>query len=129
MASDLRSVVTKLYDALSDEGDLDEARRWVDTSGDTVHIGTDAGEWINGGSVLLERLREQRDAGVRLVARDLRVEQEGTVGWAVDRPALTLPDGAVVECRLTLVFVQRSNDWLLTHSHLSMPVPDSKLEP
>ena len=53
--------------------------------------------------------------------------REGTVGWGVARPTLTLPAGKAISPRWSAVFHQEDGEWKLVQLHASVGVPNEAL--
>ncbi len=112
-----------LYDAFS-AGDPAAFERGIARDPDAFVIGTQ--RWGAGRDHWLASFQELVDAGVRLrLAEDgIRAWAEGTVGWAVDRPAFVLPDGSRLPTRLSAVLRHEDGAWQVVHAHFSVAVPD-----
>ena len=66
------------------------------------------------------------DAGLKLRGDDPQGWEEGTVGFAIDRPSFVLPDGSTLPTRLTAVLHQEDEAWKVVHLHFSVGVPDEE---
>lgn len=66
------------------------------------------------------------EAGIKLRGDDPRGYEEGSVGWAVDRPSFVMPNGAELPTRLTGVLHKESDEWKIVHLHFSVGVPDEQ---
>jgi hypothetical protein len=87
-------------------------------------IGTAPGEWVT------ERVRMRfgfETEGLRLEAKDPLAYEDASLGWVVDQPAFGLPDGSVMQSRLTAVMHKEEGRWKLVHMHLSVGVPDEQV--
>ena len=52
---------------------------------------------------------------------------EGTVGWGMPRPTLTLPNGKTLTPRWGAVFHQEDGQWKLVQLHASVGIPNEQL--
>ncbi len=94
-------------------------------------IGTDGRQWADGRDAWISGYESQiqqmpglgLQAGTRLVGYE-----EGSVGWAADEASVVLPDGSQIPVRITAVFRREGGDWRIVNAHLSLGVPDEKLE-
>jgi hypothetical protein len=94
-------------------------------------IGTDPDEWWDTPEVFLEALREDlkqfRDIGVRVEPGNPQAFEEGTIGWLADRPVFYLPDGTVLESRVTAVLRYQEDQWKFVQQHFSYAVLNEDL--
>ena len=86
--------------------------RHVSRQEGTRLVGTDPDEWFEGAAAVefLKKGLPRAGAGVRTLS-DLQAFSEGTVGWAVTRFTLTLPDGSSLSPRWSAVFRREDGDW------------------
>jgi hypothetical protein len=52
---------------------------------------------------------------------------QGELGWFVDEPTYTFPDGSRMRTRLTAVVRLEQGDWRIVHMHVSVGVPDEEV--
>jgi hypothetical protein len=94
-------------------------------------IGTDPDEWWDNHGTFLEAVREDlkqfRDAGVHVVPGNPQAFVEGTIGWLADRPIFKLPDGSVIESRVTAVLRQQEGQWKFVQQHFSYAVRNEEV--
>jgi hypothetical protein len=86
-------------------------------------------EWLEGRQVV-EFLREEVTTlgGVVRVSRgDTEAYQEGSVGWGVTNPILTLPNGKQFSPRWSAVFRLEDGEWKLVQAHASVAVANEAL--
>jgi hypothetical protein len=76
----------------------------------------------------VQALRAQlRETGTRRIEPgELRASVEGTVGWAVDRGTMRLPNGIVLTVRETPVFHREDGEWKIAQFRASLAVPNSE---
>jgi len=89
-----------------------------------IVLGTTEGEWF------LDREKLRGDfgkAGLRVESDSVLGFEEGTMGWAVDKPTLQGPNGYVVKTRLSVVFRHEDGEWKIVHMHFSVGVPDEEV--
>ena len=125
---EVRAVMHALYAAYS-AGDPGAVAQLIAGEPGTVVIGTGPDEWLAGHEAVRAAYAEQATAlpGLRLEAGDVQGWEEGTAGWAIDRPRFVLPDGTVVPARLTAVLRREDGAWTVVHLHLSIGVPDAAI--
>jgi hypothetical protein len=90
----------------------------------TVIIGTAPGEWVD------DRARMRfgfETEGVGLTPRDPRGWAEGALGFVLDTPRFTFPDGSGMDTRVTSVMRLEDDAWRLVHAHFSVGVPDDEV--
>lgn len=121
----VREALQRFYGAFS-AGDASAFERVVSRATDGMVIGTGPTEWLDGREAWLAGYREQIAAipGIRLEAGAPRGWEEGSVGWAADRPRFVFPDGTVFPTRLTAVLRREEGEWRLVQAHFSLGVPD-----
>jgi ketosteroid isomerase-like protein len=68
---------------------------------------------------------KEMGGGFPIEAAELQSYSEGDVGWAADRPRLTLSDGREVSFRLSAVLHRENGDWRVVQWHVSFGVPNS----
>jgi hypothetical protein len=104
----------------SDVGSFDD----LVSSEAALIIGTAPGEMIDD----RERMRFGFEAeGVGLTPRTPRGYAEGPMGWAVDEPEFSFPDGSSIRTRVTTVWRSEDGRWKLVHAHFSVGVPDEEV--
>jgi ketosteroid isomerase-like protein len=108
-------------------GDVDAMDAVVSRTEGTVMIGTDPEEWWYGHEPILKAFKEQAEAfggTFPLTAGDPRAYVEADVGWFTDRPSFRLPDGRMMETRLTGVVRREDGGWRWVQAHFSIGVPN-----
>jgi hypothetical protein len=99
--------------------------RLVSADPATLVIGTAPGEWVTE----RDRLRfgfEAEGLAMEAGGRPAGYEQ-GEMGWFVDEPTYTFPDGSPMRTRLTAVLRLEEGDWRIVHMHVSVGVPDEEV--
>ncbi len=87
------------------------------SSDDVVVIGTDEGEWIEGGDAVAAMWRATDVPDV--VVDDVRCYEEGNVAWMAGRVRFRLPDGSELPARITGVARRENDEWKIVQSHTS----------
>ncbi len=90
----------------------------------TVIIGTAPEEWID------DRARMRfgfESEGVGLTPVDPVAWAEGSLGFVLDKPRFTFPDGAGIDTRVTAVLKLEDDVWRIVHAHFSVGVPDAEV--
>ena len=125
-SQELRGVIEGMYAAMM-EGNADWVAQALSDSDVTLAIGSDPGEWWEGGPTVRRMWAAQLQAGLggaKLEPRRLRAYEEGDVGWAADEPRMLLPNGHHVSMRITAVFRRENGDWKMVQAHASIGVPN-----
>jgi SnoaL-like domain len=124
----VREAMQRFYDRFS-AGDVGGFERTVSREPDGFVIGTGPTEWLDGRDAWIAGYREQIQAvpGIRLEAGTVRGWEEGTIGWAADRPRFVLPDGTAIPTRMTAVLRREDGEWRLVNAHFSVGVPDDAM--
>jgi hypothetical protein len=123
-SSEVTTALLHFYDRLS-AGDVDSFDLLVSPDPATLIIGTAPGEWV--------RERDQLRFGFETegVALEPGAQpegyEEGNLGWAVDEPLFSFPDGSSIRVRLTVVMHRTGDQWQLIHGHFSVGVPDEQV--
>jgi ketosteroid isomerase-like protein len=121
-ASDLTQTWQRFCDRLS-AGDVDSFDDLVSREA-TVVIGTAPEEWVDD----RDRMRFGFETeGVKLTPVNPIAWAEGSMGFVLDRPEFTLPDGSRLDTRVTTVLRLEDGVWRVVHSHFSVGVPDEEV--
>jgi hypothetical protein len=88
-------------------------------------VGTDPDDWLDGYSAYRFAREEAARLGgdVTIEFDDVSGFEEGTVGWGVARPTVTLPDGRRVTSRCSAVFHLNGGEWKIVQLHSSFGHP------
>ena len=121
-ASDLTQTWHRFCDRIS-AGDVDSFDDLVSREA-TVVIGTAPGEWVDD----REQMRFGFETeGIELTPADPVAWAEGSLGFVLDRPQFRLPDGSLIDARVTAVLRLEDEVWRVVHSHFSVGVPDEQV--
>jgi hypothetical protein len=127
-APELRAIIAGWFESV-DRGDTAWANRHVSHLAGVRLVGTDPAEWLDGERVaaFLKGEVEAMGGAVQVEAGEPEAYREGTVGWGLARPTLTLPDGQTVSPRWSAVFHQEDGEWKLVQLHASVGVANEEL--
>jgi ketosteroid isomerase-like protein len=116
----VRSALLRFYDrnAANDQAAFPTV---VSSDKDVLVIGSAAREWFAGQEAVRGAYGIE---GFRIDAGTVRAWEHGDLGYAVNIPVFTAPNGATLKLRMTTIFVKEDGTWKLLHMHASMPVPD-----
>jgi ketosteroid isomerase-like protein len=124
--NELADAVRRYYDALA-TGDPETIERISSDDEGAIAIGTDPDEWWEGAREIKAQLREQLTEGqLTIKPGHPRIAQAGDVGWFADQPALVMPGGQQVPCRLTGVLRLERGEWKVIQSHASIGVANAQ---
>jgi ketosteroid isomerase-like protein len=93
-------------------------------------IGSDPGEWFQGGDAVDAFLRgEVEGAGgnATFTTSEGEAYEHGDTGWAATKLTITLPDGAHITPRWSAVFVKVDGTWQFVQIHASIPVGNDEI--
>ncbi len=127
-STELRNIIAGWFTAIAN-GDLSWAERHISRRAGVRLVGTDPAEWLEGPRVA-EFLREEVKAlggVVRVTVGEMEAYCEGSVGWGVATPLLTLPNGRQIAPRWSAVFHQEDGHWKLVQLHASVGVTNEAL--
>lgn len=126
-SNEAADTVRSFYEVMA-AGDAEAITRMYSDDARAVLIGSDPGEWWEGGAQIKSALREQLDGGGLSVRTGApRVVQTGDVAWFADRPVFVTPDGQEFACRLTGVLHREEGEWRIVHTHASLGVADAEV--
>jgi ketosteroid isomerase-like protein len=125
---ELRSIIAGWFAAVAN-GDATWVDRYVSRQAGVRLVCTDPSEWLAAEQVA-EMLRAEALAmggQVKVTLDATEAFCEGTVGWGVARPTITLPNGRDFTPRWSAVFHQEGGEWKLVQLHASVGVPNEDL--
>jgi SnoaL-like protein len=120
-STEIADTLRSLYIAVSN-GDVATMTGLVSAREGLVFIGTDPDEWFDESGTVLEMLKAQASAGVKVRGGDIAAFEEGTVGWVADRGAFVMPDDSEVPFRITAVFRREQGSWKIVQEHASVAI-------
>lgn len=127
-SSELEDLVRAWFEAAS-TGDASAIDRHVSREAGTRLIGSDPNEWFAGARVADFLRGEVEGSAGKVTFSPSETEgfSEGTVGWAVTRLTITMPDGGSVSPRWSAVFHREDGEWKFVHTHASIAVPNEEI--
>lgn len=122
-SDELRGIITGWFKA-AEQGDTSWRDRHVSRHPDLRIVGTDPDEWLAGAAAYDFLRNEAATVGGRISVAVPEVEAfvEGSVGWGVARPVITLRDGSAVSPRWSAVFRHEDGEWRMIQLHASIAV-------
>jgi ketosteroid isomerase-like protein len=124
----IEALIRQAWDAMR-AGDLGAVDTLVSREEGLVWIGTDPAEWWTDRPTLNRIFREQLEAlggSIQIVGEDPQAYEEGSVGWAADRPSFRLPGGTEIPIRVTAVAHREGNEWRFVQWHVSVGVANEE---
>ncbi len=87
-------------------------------------VGTDPEEWLQGEAAYAFLKDEAETVGGRATVKVLEVEayREGTIGWGLARPEITMANGDKITPRWSAVFRREPEGWRMVQLHASVAV-------
>lgn len=124
----LASIIAGWFTAAA-KGDAAYADKHLSKRSAMLLVGTDPKEWVRGKAAAKFLTNEAKAMGGQIKVRVGKVEayQEGTVGWGIANPAITLPNGKVFQPRWSAVFHRENGKWKIIQIHASAGVPNEQL--
>ncbi len=124
---ELRAVIDGWFDSVA-AGDLTWADRHISVRDGVRLIGTDPREFLEGRGVyeFLKGEAEMLSGNVTVTRGDSEAFREGSVGWGVARPIITLPNGIEFAPRWSGVFHREDGVWKLVHCHASLGISNEE---
>lgn len=122
-STELRGIITGWFAAVAGR-DPSWVDRHVSREPATRLVGTDPAEVLDGVAVATFLATEARNLHelALVTAGEVEAYEEGTVGWGLARPIITLPDGSSVRPRWSAVFRREDGAWKLVQLHASIAV-------
>ena len=120
-SAQVKDMLVQFYEGFS-RGDAAACLDLISSEQGVLTIGTDPLEWWDERDKLHRAFEAQMKelGGARLVAGDPQGYEEGTVGWASDRPTIRMADGTEVATRVTAVAHREGAQWKLVQTHISL---------
>lgn len=127
-SNELRDIINAWFESVA-SGDISWTDRHISGNAGARLVGTDPNEWLAGEKVSEFLKEEVKSLGglVKVELGETEAHEEGTVGWGVARPILTLPNGQQISPRWSAVFHHESGEWKLVQLHASVGVSNEEL--
>jgi hypothetical protein len=127
-SSELRDIIVGWFNAVV-KGDAAWVDRHVSRVAGSRVVGTDPEEWMDGerGAAFLTEEAKAMGGHIQVTMNDAEAFREGTVGWGVARPTITLPNGKAITPRWSGVFHQEGGEWKLVQLHASVGISNEQL--
>jgi ketosteroid isomerase-like protein len=93
-------------------------------------VGSDPNEWWVGHEMSARVFKaqvEEMGGNLQIEAGDIAAFAEDSVGWAVDRPTMRMPNGQAIPMRVTAIFHHEDGAWRIVHWHASMGVTNASI--
>lgn len=125
---ELRDIIIGWFNAVA-SGDTSWVDRHVSRVPGSRVVGTDPDEWMDGvrGAAFLADEAKGMGGQIQVVVGDAEAYREGSVGWGVARPTITLPNGKAITPRWSAVFHEEGGEWKLVQLHASIGISNEQL--
>lgn len=126
-STELRDIIVQWFKAAA-AGDASWRDRHVSRHANLRIVGTDPDEWLEGEPAYRFLKDEAENIGgkVQVEVPEVEAFSEGSVGWGVARPVITLGDGAKVSPRWSAVFRREDDGWKMIQLHASVAVGNAE---
>ncbi len=120
-APELAAIISAWFEAAA-SGDVSWRDRHVSRQPGTRIIGTDPDEFLEGAPAYDFLRNEAAAVGgkVKVTVDHVEASTEGSVGWGVATPTITLGDGKTVTPGWSAVFHLEQGEWRLVQLHASI---------
>lgn len=124
----LADIIAGWFKAAS-RGDAAYADEHLSKRSTMLLVGTDPKEWIRGKDAARFLMNEARAMGGNIKVSVGKVEayREGSVGWGIANPTITLPSGKKFQPRWSAVFHKERGEWKIIQIHASVGVPNEQI--
>ena len=128
VAEEERRILAVLHEML-DAQEVGSVGRVLDTlsSGpEAAHMATDGVKWETSWEAAHAVTAVPGD-GMRMVADQFDIHLQGGVAWAEVLARISNQSGAERPVRISCVLVREGGQWVIVHSHASLPVRDGEI--
>lgn len=128
-STELNNLYLRLLDAYN-TADVDLLSSLISKE-NLLFIGSDPSEWWNGHDTFISEMQVQMKAfheyGFKCSPTDPQAFVEGQIGWLSDRTKWEMPDGSVMETRITAVARLEEGAWKFVQQHCSVAVRNEEI--
>jgi hypothetical protein len=116
------------FDAVA-KGDAAYPNKHLSKRPGMLLVGTDPKEWIRGGAAAKFLTEEAKALGGQVKVKVGKVEgyKEGSVGWGIANPTITLPNGKKFQPRWSAVLHKERGKWKFIQIHASAGVSNEEI--
>lgn len=125
---ELREIINGWFTSVA-SGNSSWADRHISRGAGVRLIGTDPSEWLAGAEVaaFLKEEVKAMAGSVQVTLGETEAYTEGSVGWGVARPTLTMPGGMEIHPRWGAVFHREEGEWKLVQLHASIGLSNAEI--
>ena len=126
-STELRDIILNWFAAAA-AGDASWRDRHVSRHVDLRIVGTDPDEWLKGEPAYRFLKDEAENVGGKVSVEVPEAEAfvEGSVGWGLARPVITLGDGTQISPRWSAVFLREADGWKVIQLHASVAIANQE---
>lgn len=126
-SKELANIISGWFNAAV-QGDGKYAGKHLSQRNTMLLVGTDPDEWLRGKAATAFLSNEATESGghVKVNIGEVEAYKEGTVGWGIAHPTITLPNGKKVQPRWSAVFHKERGQWKIVQIHASVGVPNGQ---
>lgn len=125
---ELKNIVLRHYRKFDSREQSDSIQEIYSLQDGVVIIGNDLNEWFDDRDSVLAFMQAGGSSKMKITVHNLKACSEGSVGWTMDRVSVQLPSGVEIPIRHTRIFHKEDGAWKMVHLHVSVAVPDKKMD-
>ena len=127
-STELANLIAGWFTAAA-KGDASYANKHLSKRATMLLVGTDPKEWIRGKAAAKFLMDEATAVGGKIKVSVGKVEayKEGSVGWGIANPTITLPNRKKFQPRWSAVFHRENGKRKIIQIHASAGVPNEQL--
>lgn len=125
-SSEIVNIINGWFEAV-EKGDSSYADKYC--SKQMRLVGTDPKEWMEGEAAIGFLKEEAKAMGgkVKIVHGETEGFTEGSVGWGIAHPTITLPNGKLFSPRWGAVLHREDGEWKIVQIHASVGVSNEQI--
>ena len=127
-SDELKNIVLHHYGKFDSGEQADTIQEIYSLQDGVVIIGNDPNEWFDNRDSILAFMQAGGSSKMEITVQNLKACSEGGVGWTMDRVSVRLPNGVEIPVRHTRIFHKEDGTWKMVHLHVSVAVPDEKMD-